>query len=285
MIYLILVIIVMIIMYFVNRTIKVTTYQLEDKKLPSSFHGKKIVLLTDLHNQSFGKNNIKLIENINKQKPDYIMIAGDLIIGNRKFIPDKMLHFLKELANTYEVFYAPGNHELKLSLFSETKDSSYKYYKKQLNKMGIHFLENQTFEIEENNERINVVGLSIQKKYYAKEWNKVRMDSQYISSLVGPGTNDRYSILIAHHPKYFKQYASWGANLILSGHIHGGVIILPKLGGFISPSYEFFPEYDYGMFQKNESTLIISKGLGLHTIKLRVGHFPEITVIQLKKSC
>lgn len=272
------------IMCIVNRILKVKKYQVVSNTLPGNFDGAKIVMLTDLHNNSFGKDNIRLIKKIKEQNPDYIMIAGDLIVGRKKFLKESTLYLLKELSEHYEIFYAPGNHEQKVSLFPETKDSTYITYLETLEKMGIHYLNNKSMEIKIGEEVITITGLSVDRKYYGKEWAKVTMEDNYLRGVIGYPKKDQFQILLAHQPKYFKAYAAWGGDLILSGHNHGGIMILPKLGGVISPSYQFFPKYDYGVFEEGKATMIISKGLGLHTIKIRIGHFPEISVIELKKS-
>jgi predicted MPP superfamily phosphohydrolase len=88
--------------------------------------------------------------------------------------------------------------------------------------------------------------------------------------------------LLAHNPKYFKSYAAWGADLTLSGHIHGGIVQIPFLGGAVSPQVEFFPKYDAGLFHENDKAMILSRGLGTHTINVRINNTAELVSIKLK---
>lgn len=108
------------------------------------------------------------------------------------------------------------------------------------------------------------------------------MPEGYIESLIGEKTNI-YTILVAHNPEYFDDYAEWGANLVLSGHIHGGMVRLPYLGGVISPKVRLFPEYDAGLFEKNGSYMILSRGLGMHTIPVRINNRAELVEVHLKR--
>ncbi len=116
---------------------------------------------------------------------------------------------------------------------------------------------------------------------YFNKLKQPEMTTDYIQKLVGIPENKWYNILIAHNPVYFNFYTEWGADLILSGHLHGGIIRLPGLGGIISPQYKFMPKYDAGMFRENDKIMLVSRGLGLHTIKLRINNRPELMVVTL----
>ncbi len=93
---------------------------------------------------------------------------------------------------------------------------------------------------------------------------------------------DRFQILIAHNPQYFKEYAGWGADLTLSGHVHGGIVRLPLLGGVVSPSLALFPKYSGGRYQQAGRTMILSRGLGTHTINVRMFNPGEVSLIEIK---
>ena len=125
-----------------------------------------------------------------------------------------------------------------------------------------------------------MAGLHLQKEYFAKFYEDVRFDHSNVAELIGK-KQEEYTILLAHTPVYFEEYAKWGANLVCSGHVHGGIVILPFLGGVISTTYELFPKYDHGQFQIDNTKMVLSRGLGMHTIKLRLFNKPEISVIKL----
>ncbi|SHH94836.1 metallophosphoesterase [Clostridium grantii] len=91
------------------------------------------------------------------------------------------------------------------------------------------------------------------------------------------------NILLVHNPKYFEKYSNWGADLIFSGHVHGGIIRLPYLGGLLSPDRRFFPKYDNGVYENNGNKMIVSRGLGNSHLNLRINNKPELIVVTLKK--
>ena len=86
------------------------------------------------------------------------------------------------------------------------------------------------------------------------------------------------------YPKYGKTYFEWGADLILSGHYHGGVVRLSEHYGLSSPQYLFLPPFCCGDFHKGDQHMIVSAGLGEHTIPLRIHNPRELLVIDIKPS-
>ena len=95
--------------------------------------------------------------------------------------------------------------------------------------------------------------------------------------------NDSFNILLTHNPDDFKVYADWGADLIFSGHVHGGMLRLPYVGGVISPSRTLLPEYDAGIYEYDDSNLIVSRGLSRGATGIRIFNQPELVVVNLKK--
>ena len=108
------------------------------------------------------------------------------------------------------------------------------------------------------------------------------MEVDYIKDCLGDCKEDSFHVLLAHNPTYFETYAKWGADLTLSGHLHGGIMRLPILGGVIAPSYHLFPKYDAGLFRIGNQKMIVSVGLGSHSIKIRLFNPPKIDVITLQ---
>ena len=107
------------------------------------------------------------------------------------------------------------------------------------------------------------------------------MEDEYLKETLGEHKEGVYQILLAHNPEYFEEYAAWGADLVLSGHVHGGIMRLPLLGGVISPKLVLFPKYDGGRFYEKDSTMILSRGLGMHTLPIRIFNPAELVVIHL----
>ena len=96
-----------------------------------------------------------------------------------------------------------------------------------------------------------------------------------------PGVYGTIWILLAHSPLYFDAYAKWGADLTLSGHFHGGTIRLPGLGGVMTPQYQFFLPWCAGIFEKQGHYMAVSRGLGTHSINIRLNNRPQLLVIRI----
>ena len=170
-----------------------------------------------------------------------------------------------------------GNHETRLFLYPEIYGDMGKRYEEELNKIGAPFLRNKSKECNDN---IRITGLEMKREYYQR-FKKKLMDKSYLPEVLGEVKQEKYEILLAHNPDYFEEYAEWGADLVLSGHVHGGMMRLPILGGVISPAVKLFPKYDGGLFKEGKSTMILSRGLGMHTIPIRIFNPGELVFIKL----
>lgn len=240
----------------------------------------RAVLLTDLHNKCYGKENQRLLAAIHGKEPDFILIAGDLLTANPNAPTQPALQLLESLAKTYPVYYANGNHEQRLREASRCYGKMAKQYKKALKRIGIEPLLNSHVNLPEFG--ISVYGAEIDMEYY-KRFRTRNMPSEYLPHLLGQAPADTYTVLLAHNPDYFPQYAAWGADLTLSGHVHGGVARVPFWGkGVLSPSWHVFPKYDGGIFREKESVMVLSRGLGSHTIPVRVFNPGELWVIDFQ---
>ena len=270
------------VIYHDTHNFSVKEYEVETKLLDRDF---VYVFLTDLHGYTFGNGNEKLIEAVDKIRPDAIFCAGDMMTASKvssNLEADPGFHLLKELAHRYPVYISNGNHEEKIKAFRDNYGNWFDRYKNSLIRAGAVYLENESVKIDGAN--IRVTGLCLDLEYF-KKVVKVHMDDDCIDKLVGhvnSSEKENYQILIAHNPVYFKNYAKWGADLTLSGHVHGGIIRLPLIGGVISPAIALFPKYDAGKYKENDSTMILSRGLGTHTIHVRMFNPGEVSVIKLR---
>lgn len=240
-------------------------YSIQSPKIKEE---KKVVLLTDLHACCRGRKKDKYVQMIQRQNPDILLIAGDMTVKNGNHT-ESVTAFLKEIVSVAPIFYAPGNHEIRMP--------EYEVYQQNLKQMGIKYLKNEAVFCGE----INIYGLDLPEYWYHKVWQKREFSKEEVEKLLGSVKEDKFSILLAHNPEYFKSYAKWGADLTVSGHIHGGIMRLPLIGGVISPSLRLFPKYDSGEFEENGKKMILSRGMGLHHIKLRFFNRPEISVIKI----
>lgn len=238
----------------------------------------RLVLLSDLHNKSYGKDHGRLIGKINDISPDAILTAGDMLTAAQGTPYGKALSLMRQLAAAYPVYYGMGNHEHKLQRCPDQYGPVYDDYVKGLAKSGIVPLVNENVYLPEYN--VAVCGSRIDSCYYRK-FRKHPMDAAYLPKLLGKPREDACQILIAHTPQYFEEYAEWGADVVVSGHVHGGIMRLPFLGGVLSPNMTLFPKYDGGRFERGKSVMILSRGLGTHTVPVRVFNPAELVVIDL----
>lgn len=240
-----------------------------------------IILLSDLHNKSFGKKNEKLLTAIENIHPDMILIAGDMYTSAK----DGGVHTARELvcalAKRYPVYYGNGNHEHKTRLYPEYFGTMYQEFADAVKSAGVRHLVNEKVSLPAFN--MDIYGVEIGREYYGK-FKSVQMDPSYVEGLLGKTDASRFSVLIAHNPDYFEAYARWGADLVVSGHVHGGLMKLPFLGGVISPAFKLFPKYDGGEFKEGKSTMILGRGLGTHTLPIRIFNPGELVVIELAQS-
>lgn len=237
------------------------------------------VLLSDLHNKSFGKQNERLFRAIEQEKPDAILIAGDMYTSSAREDNQEIAAFVQRLAERYPVYYGNGNHEQKTRLFPEIFGDRYTVFADRICQAGVRLLVNDKWYLPDYN--MEIYGLEVGREYYHKP-TKMLMSEAYMEEMLGKADENRYNLLIAHNPEYFDNYAAWGADLTVSGHIHGGLMRLPVLGGVISPRLCLFPHYDGGRFTKAGREMILSRGLGTHTLPIRIFNPGELVVIHLK---
>lgn len=264
----------MVMYYDCNRFVTVY-YDIRSKKIAREC---TLVLLSDLHNKSFGKQNEKLIMKIDELSPDAILTAGDMLTSCKGESYHVAAELMEQLAAKYPVYYGMGNHEHRMSIDHGQFGHIFEDYMKSLHKSGIEPLINENIDMPSFN--INICGLQLDRCYF-KKFSKYPMPANYLNDMIGHAKEDRFQILIAHNPDYFEEYADWGADLVVSGHVHGGLMKLPVLGGVVSPRLTLFPKYDGGEYRKNGRVMILSRGLGTHTLPIRIFNPGELAVINL----
>lgn len=239
----------------------------------------RAVVLADLHNKRFGKDNELLLAAIREQKPDGIWIAGDMLTARPRRDMSPAIRFLTALSKEYPIYYANGNHEHRIKLYPEKYADMAQRYEEALKEIGIEPMVNSGCLLEKQN--IMIYGLEISKEYY-KRFTIPEMKGSYLNDTLGRPQKDMYNVLLAHNPDYFLAYAAWGADVVFSGHVHGGLVRIPGGKGLISPNVRFFPKYDGGKFVEGNSTMILSRGLGVHTIPVRMFNPGEVIVVDFK---
>ena len=274
---------------FDTNRFTVTGYEFRDSKVEKPL---RAVFLSDLHCKMYGYGGTFLLEKIRETNPDIILIGGDMITAYPGKKYDQVEAFIKELARDYPLIYAFGNHELRLKIYPDKYGNAWERYSGSLAGSGIRITENDTVSVEGTG--VNIICFSADKRFY-KRLETPEMDPGYIRETVGRPDESKFNILLAHNPGYFAAYKAYGADLTLSGHLHGGVVRLPVpvskkarengahvMRGVLSPGFKFFPKYDGGRFDEDGHTMIISRGLGTHTLPLRIFNPGELIVIDLK---
>lgn len=269
------ILLIILIMYFRSEYEKnnfvLMKYKFESDKIKTA---KKFIFISDLHDKQFGKDNEKLIEAIEECKPDFIVIGGDMMVTKGLVDLKPSLLFCEKISKKYKVYYANGNHELRMK--NEKYGDLYSVLNKAVKEMGIYRLEDSCEKIEE----ICMYGLDIDKKYY-KKLDNAEFDNTYIEEKLGSVSKDKFNILLAHSPLFLNAYAKWGADLVLSGHFHGGTVRVWKDIGLMTPQIHFFSDMVYGLKKKDATNLIISSGLGTHSINIRLNDRAELILIEL----
>lgn len=257
--------------------IQTSRYNLESSKVPKSFDGYKIVHISDLHSKEFGEDNKPLIEKIAEEKPDIVVLTGDMVSANET---DYTVFFslVSELTQKYKVYFIPGNHEQAINAKKKQEIIAY------LEETGADVLDNEVVSLKSEDEEINLYGLWYSNKYYSENEEYI-LDEKLISELIGDADTDSYNILLSHNPRYFLTYASWGADLTLSGHVHGGMVRIPFVGAIFSPDEGFFPKYDAGLYTEDSGkSIVVSRGLGSGTRGFRLFNRPDLVVITLNST-
>ena len=246
-------------------------FEITSDRIPSAFDGFRITQISDLHNASFGEDNKILIEKIKDTSPDIIVVTGDVIDSRHTDIPVAEA-FLEKAVTVAPVFFITGNHESRIA--------DYPAFEEKIKKLGVTVLDNSKTELKRNGEKINLCGVSdpaFRADYLFGEEGAVV--ARYIDELY---EKDNFNILLSHRPEFFGLYAEYSFDLIFSGHAHGGQFRFPIVGGLIAPGQGLFPEFDSGLYKKENTSMIVSRGLGNSVIPLRFCNRPEIITVTLK---
>lgn len=270
--------IVATITYCDNNVLQVSQYTVTSHEIPASFKGFKILQLSDLHSKNFGNDNHRLAKKIDGENPNMIVMTGDMI-NTKDADFEVFINLAKQLSKKYDTYYVVGNHEQNLS------ENKLKMLMNELEQSGVKVLDNEKVAITKGNNSINLYGMWFNLKYYkdvsAGYAKDVHFGAEQMKSVLGNVDDDSYNVMLTHNPVYFSTYSSWGADLTLSGHMHGGMMKMPFKGGLLSPEKEFFPEYDAGKYRIDGKELIVNRGLGNGGFGIRMFNRPEISVITL----
>lgn len=262
-----------------KRHFTVDTYTIRSEKVKEA---KTLVFLSDLHGNHYGGNQEELLAAIQQINPDAILIGGDMMVtGKRETDIDieTALLLLKSLAVQYPVFHGHGNHENRLDWNRSKYGDIYDRYRQELEAAGVVFVSGK--QKAGLGDDVAMAGLDIEQEYYKKVAPK-QMEVSYIQDEIDSADGHKFQILLAHSPLFFDTYAQWGADLALAGHFHGGTIRFPWLGGLMTPQFHFFHPYCGGMFEKSGRYMIVSRGLGTHSVNIRLNNRGQVVTVKLE---
>ena len=252
-----------------NTVPTLTEVSIPAEGLPSGFDGFRIVQISDLHDAEFGKDHAKTLSLIRESEPDVIFLTGDMIDKRRTDVA-LTVSFVEQAVEIAPCYYVTGNHE------GRSPASVYAELEEALLSLGVTVLHGEAVTLERGGDSITLAGID------SPAFRHRETASPDLSDLCGNG----YTILLAHHPEFIARYAEAGADLIFSGHVHGGQFRLPFVGGLYGPGQGLFPDYDGGLYAipaaEGETLLYVSRGLGNSRVPIRFANRPEVILAVLE---
>ncbi len=225
----------------------------------------RIALVSDLHSCKYGEGQCELVDAITNNNPDIICLTGDIFDDRRS--TDNAEIFISEISAKYPCYYVTGNHEFR------SDENKFNESMAILDKYGVCRLENESKETSINGQKINIIGVDDPES------------GTFDLSSARNANKEYYSILLSHRPEYLGDYSLTGVDLVLCGHAHGGQWRIPLVleNGLIAPNQGLFPKYTSGVFDKRDTTMIVSRGLAKEsTIVPRFYNRPEIVIIEIQ---
>lgn len=253
-----------------NHTLQTERYIFASPRLPEGFDGCVIVQLSDLHGAEFGEGNRDLIDRVRSQAPDYIFLTGDLQDRYRRTPRSYSVALGRALSEIAPTYFVTGNHEW---AFKDVRD-----LKREMMEAGVTVLTNEYATLTRRGDSILLAGID-DPNGFADQKRPEALAEEIRSA--APGA---FWMLLAHRNNYFeKEYSHLGADLVISGHGHGGLIRLPFTDGLISVERSLFPSYTAGFYQANGAEVFVSRGLGNSGRTFRLFNRPEVVVLTLER--
>ena len=253
-----------------NSALQITHFDPVFSRLPAGFDGCRVVVLGDLHTASFGEGNTELLDAVRKQQPEYIFLVGDILDCMHDVPEDYAATVADGLTAIAPTYYVTGNHEWAIGNVPELKES--------LAAHGVTVLSNQFLTLERNGDAIVLAGIDDPNGYADQK------TPEALAAEVYAAHGDPFWVLLAHRNNFFPdRYSLLGADLVVSGHGHGGLVRLPFTDGLISTERTLFPTYTAGLYEKNGSCLFVTRGLGNSGSTFRLFNRPEVAVVTLHR--
>ena len=253
-----------------NHSLQVEQFTYLSPQLPAGFDGCVVVQLSDLHGAVFGEDNRELIGQVRELEPDYIFLTGDLLDRWRRTPHSYAVELGRALAEIAPTYFVTGNHEWALPDVPGLK--------RKLEAAGVTVLSNECTVLERGGGTLVLAGVDDPNGYADQKTPEALAEE--IRSVFG----DPFWLLLAHRNNYFERtYSRLGADLVITGHGHGGLIRLPFTDGLVSVERTFFPSYTAGFYSANGGELFVSRGLGNSGRTFRLFNRPEVVVLTLER--
>ncbi len=251
-----------------NKALEANYYTIQSEKISPAFDSYRIAQLSDLHNDTIGKDNKKLINKLKDTQPDIIVITGDLIDSRHTDVETAVI-FMKEAVKIAPCYYVNGNHEARIT-------EQYETLKEELTNIGVTILENESVTLDKDGDTISLIGINDPDFHFGESKSVIDSNIKELKE------DENYTILLSHRPELFNIYVENNIDLVFTGHAHGGQFRLPFVGGLFAPHQGAFPEYDFGLYTKSDTNMLVSKGIGNSIFPFRFNNRPEILVAVLK---
>lgn len=252
-----------------NFSLQVEPFTYTSPHLPKGFDGCTIVQLSDLHGAEFGEDNCDLLSAVRDVKPEYIFLTGDLLDRFRETDAEYAIELGADLAKIAPTYFVTGNHEWAMGEVRALKSA--------LREVGVTVLTNEFLTLERNGDSILLAGIDDPNGFADQK------TPEELAEEITTAWGDHFWMLLAHRNNHFvKQYSRLGADLVISGHGHGGMIRLPFTDGLLGTDRDLFPSYTAGFYEANGTTLFVSRGLGNSGPSFRFLNRPQIAVLTLE---
>lgn len=249
---------------------KISFYQEVSKKVSGNI---RLVVISDIHNREYGEKNEKLISDIKDLSPDLILFTGDMVIREQDDY-QPVLDLVSALSKIAPCYGVLGNHESERIYYRDDKALPSAF-----ESAGLKILRNAKEDVRIGNDTIQLIGVEGTSYSFEEYGGREFMDKTEIDP-------SAYSILMAHIPILFEpQLSGYSFDLGIAGHVHGGIVVLPFIGGIYTGEEGFFPKFTSGKYiLDNQQSLIISAGLGdSKPFPPRINNMPELVVIDIDR--
>jgi hypothetical protein len=259
------IILLFIFLFDQNNGLSITHINVSSSKIPEGFKDYKILQISDLHSKSFGKDQKRLVNKIIDVAPDLIVVTGDTV-DSKNYNEDVCLPLFTQIVQVAPVYFVTGNHE--------AWSKEYDHFEKAVKATGVNVLRNEKTFIYLNNSSLQLLGID--------DPDMMTYDNieSKLNELIDQ-SNDDLTILLSHRPELIDIYAKYGIDIVFSGHAHGGQIRLPFTQGIVAPNQGWFPEYTSGLYEMDDTKMIVSRGLGNSIIPQRLFNKPELVIVTL----